>query len=179
VAPAGPRKRLQRREGPWAQARSAARSNRWRSPPHPDRRRRPTARGRGPRRRHLGSQRRQGRAEAVPPVVSLRADRVRGWRLRRAPRRMAEGQGQRHAGDRQAHALDEGLRRHPPSMGRRADRSLQYEVPLPCAGLRATRSSRRSSHHHRSIRNTPQAMGMTLLKHGLSCTPFVTRTASH
>jgi hypothetical protein len=81
---------------------------------------------------------------------------------------MGEGQDQRHPGDRQAHALDKGLRRHPPSMGRRADRSLDHEVPAPCAGLRATRSSRRNPHHHRSIRNPPQVMGMTLLKHVLS-----------
>jgi hypothetical protein len=52
-------------------------------------------------------------------------------------------------------------------MGRRADRSLKYEVPPPCAGLRAAPVRRRNSHHPRSIRNTPQAMGVTLLKHVL------------
>ena len=96
---------------------------------------------------------------------------------------MGEGQGQRHAGDRQAHALDERLCRHPPSplvvclqttagqwMGRRADIRLDYEVPRPSdrAGLRAASGRRRNPYHHRRSRNPPQAMGMTLLKHVLS-----------
>jgi hypothetical protein len=104
--------------------------------------------------------------------VRWRAPPVRAsgrTRLRRAPGRMGEGQGQRHAGDRQAHALDEGLRRHPPSMGRRADRSLDYEVPRPAdrAGGRAAPVRRRNSHHPRRIRSTPQATGVSLLKHVL------------
>jgi hypothetical protein len=43
-----------------------------------------------------------------------------------------------------------------------------YEVPSPRSGLRAAPVCRRNPHHHRSIRNPPQAMGMTLLKHTLS-----------
>ena len=91
-----------------------------------------------------------------------------GRRLCRAPRRMGEGQGQRHAGDRQAHALDERLRRHRPSVGRRAHIRLDHEVPPPRAGLRAASGRRRNPHHHRRSRNPPQAMGMTLLKHALT-----------
>jgi hypothetical protein len=84
VAPVGPRKRPERQKGPWAQARSAALLNRWRSPPHPDRHGRPPAYGRGPCRRHSGPRRRKGRAEAVPPVVPLRGDRLSPSRRCRA-----------------------------------------------------------------------------------------------
>jgi hypothetical protein len=52
-------------------------------------------------------------------------------------------------------------------MARGAHRSLDYEVPPPRSGLRAAPVRRRNPHHHRSIRNPPQAMGMTLLKHAL------------
>ena len=63
--------------------------------------------------------------------------------------------------------MDEGFRRHPTSMGRRADIRLDHEVPPPCAGLRATRIRRRNPHHHRRNRNPSQAMALSLLKHAL------------
>jgi hypothetical protein len=63
--------------------------------------------------------------------------------------------------------MEEGFRRHPTSMGRRADIRLNHEVPPPCAGLRATRIRRRNPHHHRRNRNPSQAMALSLLKHAL------------
>ena len=80
---------------------------------------------------------------------------------------MGEGQGQRHAGGRQAHALDEGLRRHPPSLGRGAHIRLDHEVPPPRAGLRAASGRCRNPHRHRGFRNNRQAIAVTLLKHAL------------
>ena len=63
--------------------------------------------------------------------------------------------------------MDERLRRHPTSMGRRADIRLDHEVPPPRPGLRATRIRRRNPHHNRSSRNPRQAVALTLLRHAL------------
>jgi transposase len=84
VAPVGPRKRPERQKGPWAQTRSAALLNRWRSPPHHDRHGRSPAYGRGPCRRHSGPRRREGRAQTLAAIIPLRADRVRPSRRCRA-----------------------------------------------------------------------------------------------
>lgn len=99
---------------------------------HPDRRRRPPARGSGPCRQRPGSRRRKVAAARLASPLVLRPVRVRRWRIRRQARRLGEAEGQPRAVHCQAATRPTTLRAAATPMGHRTHLRLAHQEPPPC-----------------------------------------------